>query len=221
MIQLKKRKIHFIICVHHTRWQLFKTSKFIYKIHPFRSAEAYFDCLAPQNKPIFESYDYPDVQSAVALKMNEIKEVLPVLETKDAFLKGDVHEMIELKKKSHKQQKQKANQMVEMTSQLKNRDEAFAPHFSKLKQCFYGLVQYCRSEWAILLDISAVDESPLSEPIHLMVNDPKLDPALAQTMTLNHCIAVLILQLTINAAIGSQFIIVDGLDDFIEPCLIA
>lgn len=152
--------------------------------------------------------------------MDRIEDELPVLQTKDAYLKCSANEMIKMKKKLGKQQKEIAKQMVETNSLMENRNEAFEPNFLKLKQCFHGLVEYCRPKWGVHLELLAVNDYPLGEPIRLMVDDPKNDEALTRTLTLNHSIAALILQLAINIAIGAQFIIIDGLDDFIEPCLI-
>lgn len=176
--------------------------------------------MTPQNKPTINSDEWPDVQSAVALKMDEIQKELAVLKTEDHYKGCSTHTLTNMKKKMMKQQRQKANEMVKLNSQLKIRNEAFEPHFLKLKQCLHGLVQYCRPKWGVHFEFSAADSSPLNEPIRLMVDDPQLDRAFTHTMTLNHRIGALILQLAINIAIGSQFIIIDSLDAFIEPCLI-
>lgn len=177
--------------------------------------------MTPQNKPIFASNDWPDVQSGVESKMDNIEKKLPVLKTKDGYLKCSARQMSKLKKDLRKNQREMAKKLVEMDELLKNRNEAFRPHFSELQERIKKLLEYCGPKWNLFLALSAVDEYPLGESIRLMVDDRQLDRALTQTMTSNHSIAVLILQLAINLTIGSHFIIIDALDDFIEPCLIA
>lgn len=151
--------------------------------------------------------------------MHEIEEGLAVLQTEDHYNLCTADAMSAMKADFVKQQRKKAINMVKLVKPLNNRKEAFEPHFRKLEQHLHGLVNYIQPKWGVYLELSAgVD--PLDEPIRLMVDDPQLHSALTRTMTLNHSIAALILQLAINIAIGSQFIIIDTLDAFVEPCLI-
>lgn len=177
--------------------------------------------MSPQNKPTLESDEWVDIKPVVASKMDEIENGLSVLHTKDHHLAGTTHEMAALANRLQRKQKEKANQMVLVNSTSKNRNENFAPKFLEVKRLFDKLVQYCQPKWGVFLALLAEsDDSPLDQPIRLLVNDPLLDRALTNTMTLNHHVAALILNLAINVAIGSPFIIIDGLDYFIEPCLI-
>lgn len=153
--------------------------------------------------------------------VNEIKQELPVLQIKDPYLSCTVQELNTLKKQLQKQQRDKVQRLVKIKAALKQRNEAFGPQFSQFKRNFNDMVQYCRHNWGVHLELSAVDGSPLDEPIRLMIDDPELDHVLKHTVTLNHDIAAFMLQLAINITIGSQFIIIDSIDEFVEPCLIA
>lgn len=153
--------------------------------------------------------------------MNEIKnELQTVLETQGQHMGCPLHAFTKMKKDLMKERKQKVDEIVKLKSSSNDRNEAFELHFLNLQQYLQGLVQYCQPKWGVHLELSAQDCSPLDQSIHLMVDDRKLDSAFSRTVTLNHSVAALILQLAINITIDSQFIIIDGLNDFIEPCLI-
>lgn len=184
----------------------------------FRCAQAFYDRLAPENKPAIESGDLSDIQSAVASKMDEIQKKLAVLQTKDNYTSCTAHTLIKIKKELMEQKRHTVNEIFELKSPLMSRSDAFKPQFSKLKECLHGLVEYCRPKWGVHLELFG--EVSLDAPIRLMVDDQTLDRALTKAVTLNHGVAALILQLAINITIGSQFIIIDGSNGFIEPCLI-
>lgn len=193
------------------------------KLKRFRSPDAYYDCLSPQNKPILDrSVDesWSADKSAVALMMDEIQEELSEVQENDYYLKC-FDELISLKKECSNQQRAKVKQMVELKSIIKKRNEIFEPYFLEFKHCFDRLVDYCRPQWAVHSELIAADDnSALDEPIRLLVDDRQLDHAFTYTMTLNHSVAAFILHLAMNITCGSQFIIIDGLNRSIEPCLI-
>lgn len=149
--------------------------------------------------------------------MDEIQKSFAVLQTKDSYAKYTPHELNKVKRDLMEQQRHMASEIIGLHSPLTSRSEAFAPQLAKLKDRFHGLMQYCRAKWAVHLELMA--EISLEAPIRMMVDDPTLDRALINKTTLNHGIAAFILQLAINITIGSPFIIIDGLNGFIEPRL--
>lgn len=116
------------------------------------------------------------------------------------------------------QQQHLTGKVIGLNSPLMRRSEAFKPELTKLKECVEALMK-CFGPKCNGMHLELMGEVSLEAPIRLMVDDLKLDQTLINTMTLNHSVAALILQLAINIVIDSPFIIIDGLDDFIEPRL--
>lgn len=173
-----------------------------------------------ENKPTYDAEEYfSDIQPAIASKMNEIKEKLPILQMKDPYVTCLTKELSALENQLKEQEKAKKIQLVRKKSEFKVRNEAFEPKFSDLKSCLSDLTAHIRPNWGVYLDLLANDESPLDETIRLLVADCARDPVFKNTLTLNHGIAVLILQLAINITIGSPFIIVGEIDEFVEASL--
>lgn len=177
--------------------------------------------MTPADKPKHPEMSWTDINPENVSIMKEIQQMLNVLQTIDSYLNCTANELRLVKNQLQTLRKGKETALVTVNSELTDRNEAIKPKLLQLKQHVDGLVRYCRPKWGVYLELSATDDFPLSEPIRLLVDDPELDPALKNTMTLNHGIAALVLQLAINITIESPFLIVDGLDKFVEPCLIA
>lgn len=146
--------------------------------------------------------------------------MLPLLQTKDPHVNLTPNELNTLSSQLRMKQKAKIIELTQANSQLNGRNEAFQPKFSQLKRCLGSLAGYCRPKWGVYLELIGEDDFLLDKPIRLVVDDPVLDRVYRNTVTLNHGIAAVILQLAINITIGSQFIIIDGVDEFVEPCLV-